>query len=523
MERIIYEFQGEPSIRLKIAKGKNQLDFYTLGEFSIIDDQDQIVMQKISSDRRWRIKLEAYEPAQFAYALKINIKRTLKEAEQTVQGLIQRGYDARLQMVGGLIRLNGEILSNNTHYRILVGQFNTAADAFSYGLNCFNSNDIEVVHEKIREPRGTFEIFDSEYEQSVKINNELTIILSGTENEIILWDSHDDNGDNNAPLTPKYYQWPIRFCAGDCGGILAICNITLEKYLQGVLNVEMGQDYPLEVLKSQAVASRSLALTKIGQCHHEEPYDLCNRNHCQQFHGLSDYAPNIKKAIQETRGEFLFYNRSVYETRYSIHCGGHTESEFIMENGSAPYLHGIWDGPKQKQTKSLTDEKTVAQWVTSEPHVYCNPNGKLNLHPENFTSSQFRWEVTYSRYELEEIIYKKTGEDIGTLFDILPVKRGNSGRLIEVEILGSRKNIRIKREHNIRHALSERWLNSSCFVIEIDVGSDGIPLNFSFIGAGTGHGVGLCQTGATVMALKGESYKKILGHYYRRGKLRKIY
>jgi len=322
---------------------------------------------------------------------------------------------------------------------------------------------------------------------------------------------------------PKYYQWPIRFCIGDSGGILAICNITLEKYLQGVLTVEMGQDYPLEVLKCQAVASRSLALTKIGQCHHEEQYDLCNRNHCQQFHGLSDYAPSIKKAIQETHGEFLFYNGSVYETDYSIHCGGHTESEYIMENGSAPYLHGIWDGPKQKQTKSLTDEKTVARWVTSEPHVYCNPNGKLNLHLENFTSSQFRWEVTYSRYELKEIIYKKTGEDIGTLFDILPVKRGNSGRLIEVEILGSRKNIRIKREHNIRHALSERWLNSSCFVIETDVGSNGIPLNFSFIGAGTGHGVGLCQTGATVMALKGESYKKILGHYYRRGKLRKIY
>ena len=171
----------------------------------------------------------------------------------------------------------------------------------------------------------------------------------------------------------------------------------------------------------------------------------------------------------------------------------------------------------------LDDEKTVSRWVTSEPHVYCNTNGLENLYYNRFDKSHFRWEVSYSRQQLEGIIRNNTGEDIGTLFDILPCNRGKSGRLTEVAILGSRKNIRITQDSCIRRALSDDFLNSSCFIIETDLGNDGIPLSFSFIGAGTGHGVGMCQTGAAVMALKGKSYRNILKHYYTGSELKKIY
>ena len=114
-------------------------------------------------------------------------------------------------------------------------------------------------------------------------------------------------------------------------------------------------------------------------------------------------------------------------------------------------------------------------------------------------------------------------DDIGTLFDIIPVKRSTSGRLKEIEILGSRKNIKIKSERDIRNALSDKTLLSSCFVVHSDIDDDGIPLHFTFYGAGAGHGVGMCQAGATAMSLNGKDYKSILNHYFKDVNLEKIY
>ena len=109
---------------------------------------------------------------------------------------------------------------------------------------------------------------------------------------------------------------------------------------------------------------------------------------------------------------------------------------------------------------------------------------------------------------------KKTGEDIGTLYDIIPLHRGASGRLMEIEILGSRKNRKIKKELNIRRALSDTALNSACFVVDMELGEMGTPITINFQGAGWGHGVGMCQYGAATMAENKAMHQEILSHYY---------
>ena len=118
---------------------------------------------------------------------------------------------------------------------------------------------------------------------------------------------------------------------------------------------------------------------------------------------------------------------------------------------------------------------------------------------------------------------KKTGEDIGTLYDIIPLQRGVSGRLTEIEILGSRKNLKIKRELNIRRALAETSLNSACFVVNMELGEMGTPITIAFRGAGWGHGVGMCQYGAAVMAAAGKSHEEILAHYYPGASIKTLY
>ena len=182
------------------------------------------------------------------------------------------------------------------------------------------------------------------------------------------------------------------------------------------------------------------------------------------------------------------------------------------------------NGPRNASDKdALTRENKVIDWVVSQPDVYCNPSGPIAGIAPTDLKTGFRWEITFSRKRLEEIIARKTGEDVGTVYDILPVKRDSSGRLQEIEILGSRRNLKIKHDAQIRRILSERQLKSSCFVIEKDIGDDGIPLTFSFMGAGQGHGAGMCQAGAVAMAIEGKTSKEILRHYYRKAALKKIY
>ena len=525
MEKILQKKQNEPTLRLNIASVKNRMDFLVFGEFSIVDNQNQIVMGKLSSDLRWRAKLEAFEPAQFIHAIKVHTTWKEQEAERIARELTDHGFVVKVQPVGGRVHFDDELILDNTHYEIHIGEFNSYEDALSYTWKLNNKYDTEVIREKIREPRCSLEIFDAEYERSIKVQNSLALVPSSPSAEIVLWNRNLFESHHRFTSSTCNYSLPVELQISDTGEIMVLCEITVEDYIEGVLSLVMGDNYPLEALKSQAVTSRTLALARLNLSHPQEPYDLCSDAHCQLFNGISDGHPKIAKAVSQTRGEVLFYGDKLYETPYTTLCGGYTENRYISDKKqTALHIQGIWDGPTKPPNKTLlSKEEEITRWITSCPPVYCNPADRKVLEEIDHIKTLFRWEISYPRKKLEEIISRKTGQDIGTLFDIVPLKRGSSGRLKAVEILGSRKNLRIKREYNIRHTLSDDSLNSSCFVIEKDMGENGIPISFTFIGAGYGHGVGLCQAGAAVMASEGKSHTEILRHYFADSKLKKIY
>ena len=110
--------------------------------------------------------------------------------------------------------------------------------------------------------------------------------------------------------------------------------------------------------------------------------------------------------------------------------------------------------------------------------------------------------------ELSALILKKSGVDYGKIIDLEPLRRGPSGRIIELKIVGTKQTRIIGKELEIRRTLSESHLYSSAFTVEKQEGV------FILHGKGWGHGVGLCQIGAAVMGDRGYSYKEILSHYY---------
>jgi SpoIID/LytB domain protein len=217
----------------------------------------------------------------------------------------------------------------------------------------------------------------------------------------------------------------------------------------------------------------------------------------------------------------------ICDARYSKACGGLTENfETAWDDGHIPYLASISDSPVPHRP-IRTDEEAV-RWILSRPTAYCNTEDARILDKilpdfDRETHDFFRWTVQYAREELEQILVEKSGIDFGRLKAIIPLERGPSGRIYRLRIVGSKKIVAVGKELEIRRWLSRSHLYSSAFVVKVHNNGKGGVEGFTFHGAGWGHGVGLCQIGAAIMASKGFSAEEILLHYFPGTEVKKIY
>ena len=334
------------------------------------------------------------------------------------------------------------------------------------------------------------------------------------------------------------------------GELTAVNVLDIEDYLQSVISSEMSATSHMELLKAHAVISRSWALCKIQRslegsafaCQESEGrricwygsephegFDVCADDHCQRYQGLraKDHK-NAIKAVQETKGLILAYKENptpnsslltpnseyeICDARFYKCCGGVTEEfETCWEDTHFDYLVKVEDKGSATQSLDLTTEEDAREWILSSPEAFCNTNDKkilsqvLNDYDQE-TIDFYRWKVVYSQDELTTLVARHAPQ-LGKIIDLIPLKRGVSGRIYELKIVGENESIIIGKELEIRKWLSNSHLYSSAFVIEKDDNT------FTLYGAGWGHGVGLCQIGAAVMAEKGYTYKEILAHYY---------
>ena len=319
------------------------------------------------------------------------------------------------------------------------------------------------------------------------------------------------------------------------GELHAINRIAIEDYLTSVIASEMSGTSSVELLKAHAVISRSWLLAQIGAsqklknensnwkakqtCNdfgsptnssqeansqysafnsqmikwydHEAHthFDVCADDHCQRYQGISrKVTPHVHEAIRATRGIVLSYDGEVCDARFSKCCGGITELyESCWYDTPHPYLSVVHD-------------------------PFCNTNDPKILsevlnHYDQGTDF-YRWTVKYTQEELSELVRRRGGFDYGDIIDLIPIERGPSGRIIRLQIAGTKATRIIGKELEIRRTLSETHLYSSAFEVEKEGNT------FVLHGSGWGHGVGLCQIGAAVMGAKGYKFDEILHHYY---------
>jgi stage II sporulation protein D len=315
-------------------------------------------------------------------------------------------------------------------------------------------------------------------------------------------------------------------------GLTAINDVPLEEYITSVISSEMSASCPLELLKAHAVISRSwLCFPKAdsarpgggrtdfaavareirrwyGREAHPD-FDVCADDHCQRYQGITKaFSPAAADAVRATAGEFLRYSGRICDARFSKSCGGITERyATAWEDQDVPYLESVYDGAPEI---SRSDPET---WIRSHPPAYCNTrNAELlsSILPgfDQETRDFYRWRAEYEPGELAELIKSRVGVNLGPVREMQALARGPSGRIHRLKIVGSRDHIIVGKELEIRRVLSRTHLYSSAFVADIESG------RFVLRGAGWGHGVGLCQIGAAVMASAGKSYREILQHYY---------
>ena len=338
--------------------------------------------------------------------------------------------------------------------------------------------------------------------------------------------------------------------------VCAVNELPVERYLESVISSEMSATSSLELLKAHAVISRSWLLVQMQNRRKGEAtahvaaseiqgngelirwydredhtlFDVCADDHCQRYQGITkETSAHVAEAIRQTAGQVLIDEDEICDARFSKCCGGETEEfQYCWENLRKPYLVALRDAPQQ-EALDLTIEANADRWIRSSPESFCNTRDAkvlsqvLNNYDQE-TSDFYRWRVEYTQQQVQQLLTEKLGIDFGAVVDLIPVERGTSGRLSKLRIVGEKLTLVIGKELEIRRALSKSHLYSSAFVVDaFDRNEQGFPKRFALIGAGWGHGVGLCQIGAAVMGERGYSYKEILLHYYPGAIIEQIY
>ncbi|NJD10964.1 MAG: SpoIID/LytB domain-containing protein [Gemmatimonadetes bacterium] len=355
------------------------------------------------------------------------------------------------------------------------------------------------------------------------------------------------------------FHWEQRECQSFSGGLrvipsgdhlLTVINdVPLETYLASVICSEMSSTSAPDLARAHAVIARSWLLAQMERRGHvpaatppgrplvggewirwydresHTDFDVCADDHCQRYQGTDRIDnPRVLEAIRQTRGQVLTFQGTICDARYSKCCGGVSEDfRAAWGDEQVPYLVPVRDYPSESlPSPPLSEEAAARAWIESTPRAWCHCTDNALLDTflpsyDRLTHDFYRWTVRLEAEMAGHLVRDKLGVDLGRITALEPLERGRSGRIVRLRIVGEQGAITIGKELEIRRALSPKHLYSSAFVVDRDGDA------FILKGAGWGHGVGLCQIGAAVMAAKIYSYADILAHYYPGATLETLY
>ena len=512
----------DPIIRVGILDGQEKVYFEPQGPFRIQATQEK-ENAALNEPGQWSAQVVEARPGVKHYGIRLFESASEQQSRTFADRMKARGLQVEVKPFGEVLAMGGKTLVDRRFYRVmLVQQFDSQMNAELFFKTSSNLMNARVVEEYDQPSGGVIKLISPQGREYL-LHDRLRLL--GT--RISLKNVEVGSGYHWAHLETRSYAGELELAVNATGRLDVVNVVNLEAYLRGVVAGEMPSTFPPEALKAQAVISRTLFMNNFYRFHRGADFDVCDDVHCQAYVGATQQNEPASNAVAATNGLVLTYGDVLCTASYSAVCGGHTEDAAeVWEGDGQPYLKGDFDAVESGLSRSsldLSKESNLRLWIESSPKVYCNAEVAGNPSFANYAKKYFRWQATATRQELQKWIVDKTGVEIGQLVDIIPMRRGLSGRLSEIRIIGTQDSVTVTRELNIRRTLSASALYSACFVIDKEKVVNGLAETWRFTGAGWGHGVGLCQVGAAVRAVRGQNVSQILSAYYPGTHLKKMY
>lgn len=493
---------ARPEVKIRIAQYKDSFNFNLSQGGTVIVSGQKINLMPGS----YEIKHSIDKPAAVAYHLMGGSARASdKDAFRRVERRLEGFHTYRLAV--GDKPLEG--YPDNRMIFVGLGRFTDKKEAQLVQKD-FSSRNIStwIFTENIKLPVGELELLIN---NQPLVNTRDRIVIKPRQN-IELLRVEFARGFAWHGFENRSYSGKIIVQNGMSNKIDVIEQTCLEDVLVGVVPSEISARAPAAALQAQAVAARGEMLSKIGVRHINEGFDFCAEQHCQVYKGHLSVDEHIRSSIAITEGVIILdIDGFILDAVYFANCGGHTAAnDKIWTSNPVVHLQGVSD-LKEQRLFDLTDENQAESFIKNPPKTWCSVKGVEG-------SNRFRWKKSFNRKSFDKI---RKGLGIGRIRDIIVQERDVSGRIVALRIVGEDRDITILKELPIRQAFG--MLNSSFFVADWQRCSEGFIVSGNFDGAGWGHGVGMCQTGAQSRALAGQSYKEILLHYYPKVQLIRLY
>lgn len=509
-----------PVVRVGIITQADEVSFQPDKSMRILTGStDETYRSKLKEVWQVRIQPGSVTPAKLRLLLETCTTRT--EAKKSAQIFEKSGIATRITESDDQLTLGGTVVAGRVRFLLFAKtDFSSNSDAERYRDANPLLDKARIVPES-RGASGTLVLVSPKGEElavkdMVRLSGPRFTIQSVKVGEGFHWSRQET----------RTYRGELEFRITPEGKLAVINVLPLEEYLLGVVPGEMSPSFPAEALKAQAIAARTFFLYNFGRVHQNDPFDVCADVHCQAYIGDKNINDKVTDAVWQTRGLVMQVNGALCTTPFSAVCGGHTEhSENVWSGGPYPYLRGAYDRQDREKVQEkfdLSSEENARKWIEARPDVYCNTEKSSSPAYAAYAQKYFRWEEQFTRQELEEQIQSATGRSFGSLIDLQPISRGVSGRLMELRVVGTTDTLTIGKELTIRKALSSKTLYSGCMVFD-KIGAAELPDAFVIKGAGWGHGVGMCQIGAAMMAERGKDAQAILMHYYVGTQIKELY
>ena len=506
--RLSFE-EGQPLITVRVAEGRSAVAFVPLSLLTAVARTGSGEMRAAIVDGaqgRWTLQLTQSSPGIGAAWVELEQLRfdDKGSAQAAQKEWAKKGIASRIATVGEAYGIAGHVVDTRRYALLAEGDATEAgARRQAQELGARFGIRAQIHRELASRPTGTIELRDPD--GAVRATGEGALELRSPAG-IRVEQVEFGMGYPFHGYEDRTYPGRV-FATVDASGALAIvAALPMERLVKGVVPSEIFPRAHIEALKAQAVTARGEVLAKIGSRHLGDPYLLCAEQHCQVYRGVDVEDEGPDRAVDATRGEALFTERSglsrLVDSVYSAVCGGYTEDNDAIWGGPPdPSLRGRPDfdprAPAMKPFQKGIGAALVSRFVHLNPvPSYCALSGMAK-------PDKLRWQRRFTSSEVNEAC---NALGVGAVRHLIVEGRGVSGRARTLRVQGEKATARVHGELSIRRLFHN--LNSGMFVIE-RAGTDWV-----FTGGGWGHGSGMCQTGAIGRAERGASYREILAWYY---------